>query len=88
VLLGEPGSIGTVTPLATAANDRAIAVIGCRGCKSLPGEMATAAGVALLSPSRPNGNWDGMRVPLFQPDDANEFTNTEVETLLAAASRR
>lgn len=84
VLLAETGSIGTVTPLATAANDRAISVIGCRGCKSLPGEIAAAAGVALLSKTRPNGNWDGQRLPLFPPDDANELTNTEIETLLAA----
>lgn len=84
VVLGEPGSIGTATTLASAANDRAIAVINCNGCFSLPGEMATAGVVALLSRSRPNGNWDGMRLPLFPPYAANEMTNSQVESALAA----
>lgn len=83
-VFGEPGSIGTGTTLSSAANDRAIAVIECEQCFSLPGEMAAAGAVALLSKARPNGNWDGMRLPLFPPYDAFAFTNTEVESALAA----
>jgi phage tail sheath gpL-like len=67
-----------------AANDRGIAVINCEQIKALPGEIAAAAGVGLLSKSRPNGNWDGLRLPLPLPDDAFAFTNTEVESALAA----
>jgi phage tail sheath gpL-like len=84
VLFGEPGSIGTAATLSSASNDRAISVIVCEQTPSLPGEMAAALGVALLSKTRPNGNWDGMKVPLYPPYDAFDFTATEVETALAA----
>lgn len=84
VVFGEPGSIGTGTTLAAAANDRAIAVLNANGCLSLPCEMAAAGAVALLKPDRPNGNWDGMRLPLYPPYDANDMTNTQVESALAA----
>lgn len=84
VFIGEPGTIGTATALASAANDRAIVVVNCEQTPSLPGEIAAAMGVALLSTTRPNGNWDKMRVPLYPPYDAFDFTNTEVETALAA----
>lgn len=84
VFLGEPGSIGTATTLAAAANDRAIVVVNCNGCRSLPGEIATAAAVGMLSRARPNGNWDGLVLPLYPPDEASAMTNSEVETALAA----
>lgn len=84
IVLGENGTIGTATALASAANDRAIAVINCEQCPNLTGEIAAAAAFGLLSRSRPNGNWDGMRLPLYPPYDAYDFTNTEVETALAA----
>lgn len=84
LLFGENGTIGTATPLASAANDKGISVIVCEQCPNLPGEMAAAGGVALLSRARPNGNWDGMKLPLYPPYDAFDFTNTEVETALAA----
>jgi phage tail sheath gpL-like len=83
VLFGEPGSIGLAATLAVAANDRGIEVAVCEQTPSLPGEIAAAMGVALLSKSRPNGNWDGMRVPLYPPPDSFDFTNTEVESALA-----
>jgi phage tail sheath gpL-like len=84
LVFGEPGSIGVGTTLAVSANDRGIAVINCEQIKALPGEIAAAAGVGLLSKTRPNGNWDGLRLPLPPPDDAFAFTNTEVESALAA----
>jgi phage tail sheath gpL-like len=84
VFIGEPGTIGTATTLAAAANDRAIVVVNCNGCRSLPAEMATSGAVALLSRSRPNGNWDGMVLPLYPPDDAVAYTAGQIETALAA----
>jgi phage tail sheath gpL-like len=84
IFIGEPGTIGAATTLASAANDRAIVVVCCEQCPNLPGEIATAAAFGMLSRSRPNGNWDGMRLPLFPPYDAYDFTNSEVETALAA----
>jgi phage tail sheath gpL-like len=84
VFLGEPGSIGTATALSSAANDRAIVVANCNTCPNLPGEIATAVATGMLSRSRPNGNWDGLRLPLYPPYDANDMTNTQVESALAA----
>jgi len=84
VLFGEPGTIGVGTALAVAANDRAIGVISCEQMPSLPGEMAAAGGVGLLSVARPNGNWDRMRLPLYPPSDAFAYTGSEVEVALAA----
>jgi phage tail sheath gpL-like len=83
ILLGEPGSSGTATTLAAASNDRAISVLNV-ATPSLPGELAAAGGVALLSRSRPNGNWDGMKIPIYPPYDAADYTNTQIEALLAA----
>lgn len=84
IIVGEPGTIGTATALATAANDRAIVVINANGTRSMPGEIAACGAVALTAKSRPNGNWDGQRVLIYPPDDANAYTNTQVETALAA----
>ena len=84
ITIGEPGTLGTATPLASAANDRAIAVINCNGSPSLPGEFAAAAIVALFVPSRPNGNWDGMQLPLYPPYDAQVMTTSQIESALAA----
>lgn len=84
VYMAERGTIGTATALAAAANDRAIVVVVCEESPSLPSEIAVATAFAMLSRSRPNANWDGMRIPIFPPYDAFDFTNTEVETALAA----
>ncbi len=84
VVFGEPGTIGTATALAAAANDRAIVIGNCEGTPSLPVEIATALGVALLAKARPNGNWDGQRIPIAPPSDAQAFTGTEIEVALAA----
>jgi len=84
VVFGEPGSIGTATTLASAANDRAIVVASCQNSPSLPGEIATAIAVAITSRARPNGNWDRMKLPLYPPYDAYDYTNSQVESALAA----
>lgn len=83
VVFGEPGSIGTATTLASAANDRAILVACCEQSPSLPGEIATAIAIAVASRARPNGNWDKLRIPIYPAYDTYDFTNTEVETALA-----
>lgn len=82
--LGESGSIGTATALAAAANDKAIQVFACEGTPSLPSELAAAGIVGLLSRTRPNANYDGMVLPIYPPADSLVFTNTEIETALAA----
>lgn len=84
VVFGETGSIGTATTLAAAANDRAILVLDCEQSPSLPCELAVAGAIAKLAKARPNANWDGMKLPIYPPPDAFDFTNSEVESALAA----
>lgn len=82
--LGEPGTIGTATALASSVNHQACVIASMEGCKSLPGEMATALMMATFSRERPNANYDGLQLPLYPPDAAVIYTPTEVETALAA----
>ncbi len=84
VVFGEHGTIGTATALASAANDKGIVLAECEGCTNLPSEIATAMSIAISSRSRPNANWDGLELPLTPPVEADQFTNTEIETALAA----
>ncbi len=82
--LGEPGTIGTATALATAANHQAVVIASMEGCKNTAGEMATAVAFGVFSRERPNANYDGMKVPLYPPAAATVYTPTEVETAIAA----
>lgn len=82
--LGEPGTIGTATSLASSANHQAVVIASMEGCLSTAGEMATALAFATFSRERPNANYDGLKVPLYPPAAATVYTPTEVETAIAA----
>lgn len=82
--LGEMGTIGTATPLATAANHQAVLIASQEGCLSTAGEMATALAVGVFSRSRPNAIYNGMSLPLAPPPAAIVYTKTELETAIAA----
>lgn len=82
--LGEPGTIGTATALASAANHQAVLIASMEGCLSTAGEMATALAVGAFSRERPNANYDGLKLPLSPPNVATVYTPTEVETAIAA----
>lgn len=82
--LGEMGSIGTATALASAANHQAVIVASMEGCLNTAGEMATALAFGAFSRDRPNANYDGMKLPLYPPAAATIYTPTEVETAIAA----
>lgn len=82
--LGEPGTIGTATALAAAANHQAVLIASMEGCLNTAGEMATALAMGAFSRERPNANYDGMRLPLSPPAAAIVYTPTEVETAIAA----
>lgn len=82
--LGEMGSIGTATSLASAANHQAVIIASMEGCLSTAGEMATALAFATFSRDRPNANYDGLKIPLYPPAAATVYTPTEVETAIAA----
>lgn len=82
--LGERGSIGTATALASAANHQAVIVTSFEGCLNTCGEIAAAMAVLTFSRERPNANYDGATVPLYPPAAATIYTPTEVETAIAA----
>lgn len=84
LVYGEPGTIGSATTLASAANDKAMLFPNFEACPNLPGEIATTVACAVTSKTRPNANWDNMQLPLYPPPEAFVFTNTEIETALAA----
>lgn len=82
--LGEMGTIGTATPLAAAANDKAVNIASIEGCRNTAGEMATTYAMMVFSRERLNASYDGVRVPLYPPALATIYTPAEVETALAA----
>lgn len=85
--LGEPGTIGTATSLATSANHQAVLISSMENCQNTAGEMATALAVAAMARSQiqPNANFDGCKIPLYAPILASDiYTPTEVETAIAA----
>lgn len=82
--VGEPGTIGTGTTLAAAANDMAVVVASYEGCRNTAGEIATATAMLAFSRERLNASYDGAKVPLIPPAVALLYTSGEVETALAA----
>ena len=82
--IGEPGTIGTATTLATAGDHEGVEIMCCEGSRSMPYEIAAASAVGALSRSRPNANYDGMLLPLYPPTYSKAFTSGEVETALGA----
>jgi phage tail sheath gpL-like len=82
--IGEPGSIGTATALASAANHEGVIVLSYEQSPSLPCEIATAAMIRWLSRDRPNGNYNNSTLELQQPADIYAYTDTELESALAA----
>lgn len=82
--VAETGTIGTATPLAASANDRAIVVAVCEQSPSLCSELSTNIAVAITAKARVNANWDGQSMPAYPPPDAFVFTTAEQETALLA----
>lgn len=82
--IGEPGTIGTATALAAAANHRSVVVANMEGCLSTPGEIATATAMLVFSRERANAGYNGAKVPLYPPGAATLYTAPEVETAIAA----
>lgn len=82
--LFEPGTIGTATSLAAAANDKAVIVSNMEGCKSAPGEGAVTSAVLTFSRPRANSGYDFAVVPLFPPGEATWYTAPERNTAIKA----
>lgn len=82
--LFEPGTIGTGTALAAAANHRAVVIGSMEGCRSAPGEGAVTTACMVFSRAKPNSGYDGVVVPLYPPDDATVYTPPEQNTAILA----
>jgi len=74
----------TVTTLASAANRRGVIIGSYEGSPSLPGELATFLCFAVNATERPNAIYNGRRGPIHPPPAATAYTQTELETALAA----
>ncbi len=84
--MGETGSLATANTLSAAADDERICIVTYEDSPSLPSEIAAATAVAVSSQVQPNFNWDGFELPLFVPPDASVYSDTEIESALAAGS--
>lgn len=82
--LFEPGTIGTATTLAAAANHRACIIGSMEGCRSAPGEGAVALAMMVWSREKANAGYDGVILPLYPPDEATLYTPAEQNTAIAA----
>lgn len=82
--LFEPGTIGTATALAAAANEKSILVSNFEGCLNAPGEGAVTSAVLAFSRPRANSSYDDAIVPLFPPAKSLWFTAPERNTGIKA----
>lgn len=82
--IGEPGTIGTATSLAAAANHQSVIVANFEGCLNTAAEIAAVTAVLVFSRERANASYDRATVPLFPPAAAVLYTGPEVETAIAA----
>jgi phage tail sheath gpL-like len=82
--IGEPGTIGTATALAAAANHRSVLIQNVEGCLSTPPEMAVTGAMLAFSRERPNAGYNGATVPLYPPNAATIYTGPEVEAAILA----
>lgn len=81
--VAETASIGAAQALQAAANDKALTVLACELCPTLPGEIAAQALTAWLGYDQPTVNMDGEQLLVATPPGSYAFTPTEQEVLLA-----
>ena len=84
--LGETGTLATANTLATTSDDERIQVISYEDSPALPGEIAAAVAVAVSSQEQANFNWDSFEIPIALPPDASVYSDTEIESALAAGN--
>lgn len=84
--LAETGTLATANGLSTTADDERIQVITYEDSPALPGEIAASVAVAVSSQEQANFNWDFFDLPLALPPDASVYSDTEIESALAAGS--
>jgi phage tail sheath gpL-like len=82
--MAEPGTLGTGTTLALAAQNYALQIIGARKCPQLPIEIASMVAMANFAVIDPVANFDGFPVPIYPPYPQDAFTPTEQESLLGS----
>ena len=84
--LAETGTLATANTLATTSDDERIQVITYEDSPALPSEIAAAVAIAVSSQEQPNFNWDFFDIPIPVPPDASVYSDTEIESALAAGS--
>lgn len=82
--IGEMGTIGTATALASAANHQSVIIASMEGCLNTAIEMSVATAMLVFSRSKPNAGFNGAVVPLYPPVASVIYTGAEVETAIAA----
>lgn len=82
--LFEPGTIGTATALAAAANHQSAIISNVQGCLNAPGEGAVTTAMLTYSRERANSGYDNAVVPLYPPPEAIIYTPDEVNTAITA----
>jgi len=82
--LFEPGTIGTATPLATAANHQSVIISNMEGCLNAPGEGAVTSAILVFSRAQANAGYDKAVVPLYPPAEAIIYTPGEINTAIHA----
>jgi len=84
--IGSNDTLSTETTLAGTANDERICVTTYEQSPSMPMQIAACMAVTVSARELPNFNWDGQEVPLALPPDASAYTDTEIETAIAAGA--
>jgi phage tail sheath gpL-like len=80
----EPGTIGTATSLAAAANALQVLIGSFEGCLNAPGEGAVAMAMLVFSRERANAGYDGAVVPLYPPNESVLYTPAEQNVAIHA----
>lgn len=82
-VVGETGTLGTATTLASGQNRKELLVVSLEGGYSLPGEYAAAVAAMTQIRSLPNINWDSVDLPVYGTDDSLAYEPDELETAIA-----
>lgn len=86
LFMGENGTLGTATTVASGGDRKDLLVGTYEGSGSLPGEIAAALAALAIATPKPSYNFDGQELPLFPPSDSDAYSDAEVETALAGGT--
>ncbi len=85
-ILAENGTVSTANTLSSTANAKEICVISCEGMQETPGEIAARVACVSATTRIPNENVDAKVILSPPPVPTLAFTNSEIESALAAGT--